>query len=68
MNLPTPNYEETTRFQALYLREVGVELNRKDAQAMLTDLVQLYYLIGGHEVRTLRTQKLQQRRQAGSIH
>ncbi len=59
MNLPVPNYDEVTRFQALYLKLKGVELSRKDAQAMLTDIVQFYYLIGGHEVRHLRSKELQ---------
>lgn len=68
MNLPIPNAEDVTRFQALYLRLQGVELSRKEAQAIYTDLVQFYYLIGGHEVRHLRAQKQQQRRQAGSVH
>ena len=68
MNLPTPNAQDITDFQALYKRLYGVELSRKDAQAMYTDLVQFYYLIGGHEVRHLRAQKQQQRGQAGAVH
>ena len=62
MILPTPNQDEVTRFQTWYAAKHGVELSRKDAQSIFTDLVQFYYLIGGHEVRDIRTQKYQSRR------
>jgi hypothetical protein len=68
MNLPVPSPDEVTRFQVWYAEKNGVELSRKEAQATFTDLVQFYFLIGGHEVRDLRTQKHQPRRQAGPIH
>ena len=68
MNLPTPNLAEVTRFQTWYAETYSVELSRKEAQVRFTDLLQFYYLIGGHEVRNLRTQKYQSRRQAGPVH
>ena len=68
MNLPMPNADDVTKFQALYKRLYGVELSHKEAQTLYTDLVQFYYLIGGHEVRHLRAQKQQQRGQAGAVH
>ena len=61
MNLPTPNAQDVTDFQTLYKRLYGVELTRKEAQGIYTDLVQFYYLIGGHEIRHLRAQKQQRR-------
>lgn len=60
MPLSTPQPEHVAQFRAFYFQEFGVTLETEEATRQLTDLVQLYYLIGGHEVSHLRKKKLRE--------
>ena len=57
MLLPTPNPEETARFQKTCLEQYGADLSEIDARTELTRLVQFYYLTGGYDAYRQRMQQ-----------
>lgn len=48
MLLPIPTAEEVVRFQKMYEEIYGTTMTASEALALLTRLVQFYYLTDGH--------------------
>jgi hypothetical protein len=48
--LPKPNEEEIGEFRILYEENTGNSLTHEEAREALTNILQFYYLIGGHDV------------------